>query len=248
MAEETLYTIGQLAELASVTPRTIRYYTAEGLLRRPDVRGQYALYGEQHLLRLQLIARLKETYLPLSEIKARIENLDAEEMRALLEEHRESSAPTSAADYLAQVRAHQQVSQPTRRLAERPESYAAAETPMLSLRPPAAPAPSAPAPAAPAYGFAAAIATPVAAPERTEEGAAAPQQAGLLRRLLPPRRARADSDAPTEEAQGDQRWRRVDLAPGVELHIRESAAPALHERIERLIALARSLFKADDYT
>lgn len=247
MAEETLYTIGQLAELAGVTPRTIRYYTAEGLLPRPDARGQYALYGEQHLLRLQLIARLKETYLPLSEIKARIENLDAEEMRTLVEEQRESPAPTSAADYLAQVRIRQQVSQPTRRLAERPESYAAAETPTLSLRPPAAPAQSAPAPAAPAYGFAAAIAAP-AAPERIDEAAAAPpQQASLLRKLMPQRRTRADADGPKEEAlQGDQRWRRVDLAPGVELHIRESATPALHERIERLIALARSLFKDDD--
>ena len=164
MAEETLYTIGQLAELAGVTPRTIRYYTAEGLLPRPDARGQYALYGEEHLLRLQLIAQLKETYLPLGEIKARIENLDAEQIRALLDEHRESLAPpASAADYLAQVRARQQAPQSARHLAERAESYAAAETPMLSLRPPAAPAPAAPAPAAPAYGFAAPIAAPAAA-------------------------------------------------------------------------------------
>ena len=248
MPEETLYTIGQLAEHAGVTPRTIRYYTAEGLLPRPDARGHYALYGEQHLLRLQLIAHLKETYLPLSEIKARIENLDAEQMHALLDEQRESvTSAISAAEYLAQVRIRQQVSQPTRRMAERPESYATAETPTLSLRPPAAPAPSAPAPAAPAYGFAAAIAAP-AAPERIEEAATAlPQQAGLLRRLLPQRRARADADGPKEESlQGDQRWRRIDLAPGVELHIRESVVPAQHELIDRLIALARSLFKADD--
>src|SRR5215210_2899635 len=103
MSEETLYTIGQLAERAGVTPRTIRYYTAEGLLPRPDARGQYALYGEEHLLRLQLIGHLKETYLPLGEIKARIENLDADQIRALLDEHRESPvSPTSAADYLAQ--------------------------------------------------------------------------------------------------------------------------------------------------
>jgi DNA-binding transcriptional MerR regulator len=58
MAEETLYTISQLAEAAGVTPRTIRYYTAEGLLPRPDARGQYALYSQDHLLRLQLIGRL----------------------------------------------------------------------------------------------------------------------------------------------------------------------------------------------
>jgi len=39
MAEAMFYTIGQLAELAGVTPRTIRYYTAEELLPRPDARG-----------------------------------------------------------------------------------------------------------------------------------------------------------------------------------------------------------------
>ena len=88
MAETTLYTISQLAELAGVTPRTIRYYTAEGLLPRPDARGQYALYGEPHLLRLQLIGQLKETYLPLGEIKMRIENLDDAQIRALLDELR----------------------------------------------------------------------------------------------------------------------------------------------------------------
>jgi len=58
---------------------------------------------------------------------------------------------------------------------------------------------------------------------------------------------RADAAASKEESpQADQRWRRVDLAPGVELHIREPAAPALHERIDRLIALARSLFEGGD--
>jgi DNA-binding transcriptional MerR regulator len=257
MLETTLYTIGQLAELAGVTPRTIRYYTAEGLLPRPDTRGQYALYGEEHLLRLQLIAQLKETYLPLGEIKARIEHLDDAQIRALLDEHRESPAPpASAADYLAQVRARQQLPQPARHLAERPESYAAAATPMLSLHPPAAPAPAAPAPAAPAYGFATPIAAPAApAPHTAEEEApAAPQQAGLLRKLLPPHRPsarqgsdRADAAAPKQESpQVEQHWRRIELAPGVELHLREPAAAAQHERIDRLLALARELFEIGD--
>jgi len=247
MAEATHYTIGHLAELAGVTPRTIRYYTAEGLLPRPDARGQYALYGEEHLLRLQLIAQLKESYLPLGEIKARIENLDDVQVRALLDDHRESLAPlASAADYLAQVRTRQTAAQSTRRLAERAESYAATETAVLGLRPPAAPAPVQPAPAAPAYGFAAPIAAPAATVPRTEEEEAKPapsqQQGGLLRKLLPPRRDRAA--APKQESpQGEQRWRRIDLAPGIELHIREPAAPALQARIDRLIALAHELFE-----
>jgi DNA-binding transcriptional MerR regulator len=248
MAEETLYTIGQLAELAGVTPRTIRYYTAEGLLPRPDSRGQYALYGEQHLLRLQLIGHLKETYLPLGEIKARIENLDVEQIRALLEEHAAPPAPpASAADYLAQIRARQQLPQPARSLAERAESYAA-ETPMLSVRPPASAQPAS-SPAAPTYGFAAPIAAPAPAapPAEEAESGSSPQQNSLLRKLMPQRRARSEPAAVKDElAEAEQRWRRVELAPGVELHIREPAVPALHERIERLIALARALFKSGD--
>jgi len=245
MAEETLYTIGQLAELAGVTPRTIRYYTAEGLLPRPDARGQYALYGAEHLLRLQLIGQLKETYLPLGEIKARIEHLDIKQIRALLDEQRDSpTPPTSAADYLAQVRARQQAPQSSRHLAERAESYAAVEKPTLSLRPPATPAPSAPAPAAPAYGFAAPIAAP-AESRRAEEAEASPPQIGLLRKLMPQRRADAAA-AKQDSPPAEQRWRHIELAPGVELHIREPAEPALHERIDRLIALARSLFEGGD--
>jgi DNA-binding transcriptional MerR regulator len=247
MAQATLYTIGQLAELAGVTPRTIRYYTAEGLLPRPDARGQYALYGEEHLLRLQLVAQLKETYLPLAEIKARIENLDDTQIRVLLDDHRESLAPpASAADYLAQVRARQLAAQSARHLAERAELYAAAETPMLGLRPSAAPASAAPEPAAPSYGFAAPIAAPAATGPRTEEEEATPapqQQGGLLRKLLPPRRDRAAGVPKQASPQGEERWRRIDLAPGIELHIREPAEPAVHARVDRLIALARSLFE-----
>src|SRR5437870_2719898 len=131
MAHENLYTIGELAELAGVTPRTIRYYTAEGLLPRPEPRGQYALYGQEHLLRLQLIARLKAAYLPLGEIKARIAYLDPDQIRQLLEGYRDLPAvdpSTSAADYLSQLLATQSAPQPSyRQTAERSEPYSTAQ-------------------------------------------------------------------------------------------------------------------------
>src|SRR5262249_11609171 len=259
MAEETLYTIGQLAEVAGITPRTIRYYTAEGLLPRPDARGQYALYSEEHLLRLRLIGRLKQAYLPLGEIKARIEHLDGEQIRLLLEEYRDQPAPpASAADYLAEVRALQQAPQTRRQFAEHAEPYGV-ERPALSLRqPPSQAVPAAQPPAAPIYGFAAPMAVPAHAPRPAEqpqpslEGppTEAPQQGGLLRKLIPPRRppdtgkaARA-GDAPLQTAttETEQHWRRVSLAPGVELHPREPVATAPRWPIDRLIALGRSLF------
>ncbi|MBK9712328.1 MAG: MerR family transcriptional regulator [Kouleothrix sp.] len=238
MDEERVYTIGELAELAGVTPRTIRYYTAEGLLPRPDARGQYALYAEEHLLRLRLIGLLKQAYLPLGEIRARLDQLDVAQLRQLLEQSEEQPAPAapSAAEYIAQVLAQES---PPQRLAESPARYeASADAPgripsLAASRPAAPPAPQAP-PSAP-YGFAAPSAPP----------AHAPQAGGLLRRLIPPRPERALPQQPTP-SEPEDRWRRVLLAPGVELHIRDPLAPALRERIERLLELARELFKEAD--
>jgi DNA-binding transcriptional MerR regulator len=247
MAEETVYTISELAEIAGVTPRTIRYYTAEGLLPRPDARGQYALYGEEHLLRLRLIWHLKQAYLPLGQIKAHIADLDVQQIRQLLEEYGDPpapAAPASAADYLAHLRARQELPQAPRHVAERAEPYGVA-SPSLSLRPPAD-EPAEPGTATPVYGFAA----PIAAPGPEPRPAEAPRQAGLLGKLIPPRRNTdakiTHADVAPEPAEGGQRWRRITLAPGVELHIREPAAAPLRERIEQLIALARSLFEIRD--
>jgi DNA-binding transcriptional MerR regulator len=85
MSNQQRYTISELAQQAGVTPRTIRFYTAEGLLPPPDSRGRYALYSEDHLSRLHLIARLKAAYLPLNLIRDQIQGLRASEIRKLLE-------------------------------------------------------------------------------------------------------------------------------------------------------------------
>jgi DNA-binding transcriptional MerR regulator len=223
MNEETLYTIGDLAEATGTTPRTIRYYTAEGLLPPPDTRGRYALYSQEHIDRLQLIARLKDAYLPLGEIKARMEQLSANEIRHLLADHAGQAAPTtaSAAEYITQVLTTKVVPQATqdrpRMLAESGSSYTPAQE-----HPPSEPLP---------IGFAA------PAPALRAEGAA---QGGLLRRLVSQRRERATP--PSAQAAPEETWQRLTLAPGVELHMREPLAPGMRERVERLIAQARALF------
>lgn len=84
MSNEQRYTIGELAQRAGVTPRTVRFYTSEGLLPAPDSRGRYALYSDEHLGRLQLIIRLKAAYLPLNLIREQIGHLSGEEVRRLL--------------------------------------------------------------------------------------------------------------------------------------------------------------------
>ena len=68
MTQEELL-IHELAEKAGVTVRTIRYYIEQGLLPEPKYQGRYSYYTLSFLDRLELIRRLKDSFLPLSEIR-----------------------------------------------------------------------------------------------------------------------------------------------------------------------------------
>jgi DNA-binding transcriptional MerR regulator len=226
MTETRQSTIGELAAAAGTTPRTIRYYTAEGLLPPPDTRGRYALYGEEHLLRLRLIARLKDAFLPLGEIKARLAHLSSVDVAQLLAEYEQAPALAgSASDYVAQVLASSiapaRLSTEARR---QPSEAKGGEARMLAeSREDYPAAPRAPQP----IGFAAPAAfAPSVAPAR-----------GMLKHVVSGQRA-ASTPAPAVE----ERWQRVTLAPGVELHVREPLAPELGERVARLFEQAHELF------
>lgn len=65
------YTLQQLADEAGVTPRTIRYYIAQGLLASPGA-GSSARYSDAHLERLRLIRQLQRNHLPLAEIRKQL--------------------------------------------------------------------------------------------------------------------------------------------------------------------------------
>lgn len=54
------YSIDELASLAGVTPRTVRYYIAEGLLSRPIGEKRGAHYLQQHVDELVRIRRWTE--------------------------------------------------------------------------------------------------------------------------------------------------------------------------------------------
>jgi DNA-binding transcriptional MerR regulator len=63
--------IDDLAERAGVPTRTIRYYTQQGLLNPPTLRGRVGYYGDAHLDRLKLIKELQEKrFLPLGVIRS----------------------------------------------------------------------------------------------------------------------------------------------------------------------------------
>jgi DNA-binding transcriptional MerR regulator len=61
-------TLAELAEVAGVAARTIRYYIARGLLPPPLVGGRGACYGGAHLERLARIQALQSQGLTLAQI------------------------------------------------------------------------------------------------------------------------------------------------------------------------------------
>src|SRR3954451_17439961 len=150
------YSLSDLGRLADVTPRTIRYYVAQGLLPGPEAAGPATRYGEGHLLRLRLIKRLQRDHLPLAEIRGRLERMGDDEVRSMLDT--ESPAPASVpGETLAYVQRLMSQSGVRPRAAESRPLYLrteAASDPQFpdSLPPRSAPVatPSGPAPSAPA--------------------------------------------------------------------------------------------------
>ena len=77
IAEETpAYTIDELAALAAVPSRTIRFYQSKGALPAPKKRGRKAYYGEPHLERLRLIGELQDRGLQIRAIRNLLCRLD----------------------------------------------------------------------------------------------------------------------------------------------------------------------------
>lgn len=77
-------TLAEFAELADVTPRTVRYYVQQSLLPSPGS-GPKARYGRQHLTRIRLIKQLQKHDVPLSKIRSVLESLDDAGVEQLLD-------------------------------------------------------------------------------------------------------------------------------------------------------------------
>lgn len=91
--EEDRYSLQELADAAGVSPRTVRYYIAEGLLPPPEPAGHKTSYSANHLNRLELIGLLKEAYLPLKEIRGQLAVLDDMDLERALVEARRTRKP-----------------------------------------------------------------------------------------------------------------------------------------------------------
>ena len=80
-AHETAgYTIDELAAKTRVPSRTIRFYQSKGALQAPEIRGRVAYYGEPHVERLELIAKLQDRGLRIDAIGDLLKRIDRGEL------------------------------------------------------------------------------------------------------------------------------------------------------------------------
>ena len=103
MPDDDRYSLTELADLAGVTPRTVRYYLAQGLLPAVGQSGPGSKYDAGHLARLRLIRRLQAEHLPLAEIRRRLDDLDDDDIRDLAGEGEPAPPADSALEYLRTV-------------------------------------------------------------------------------------------------------------------------------------------------
>ena len=81
------YTIKQLADLSGVTPRTLRWYDREGLLRPGRVtEAGYRIYGPKEVDRLQEILFYRELGFSLADIRRLLDD-PAYDRQAALQSH-----------------------------------------------------------------------------------------------------------------------------------------------------------------
>lgn len=181
------YSLTELADLAGVTPRTVRYYLSQGLLTSPGTSGPGAKYDDTHLGRLRLIRKLQREHLPLAEIRQRLAGLDDATIASLAEGPTSDPDPQdSALDYIRRVLGSSAAA--PRRLAAPPPLAQTNLTPPMRIRALAAePIARIPAPGAPHPPMPAPVASPSASTERSqwERIALAPNIELHVRRPLP---------------------------------------------------------------
>jgi DNA-binding transcriptional MerR regulator len=271
MVQQGMYTLKDLCDLAQVTPRTVRYYISEGLLRSPGA-GPGAKYDEAHLARLRLIRRLQREHLPLAEIRNRLRALSDDDVRDIV------SAPPpppadSAADYIRGILAGRGVA-----LLRTPDAGGRVSTaprpvhPLRGLLParkvaggmPAYPGASEAVASALAGSEPARAAVP-APPAKPAAGAevASDEAALALKARAAVREIAADYEAPsvdyeapsaeTETAPEPPRqgmpersqWERISLTPDLELHVRRPLSRVQNRQLTRLLQFARELLEEE---
>jgi DNA-binding transcriptional MerR regulator len=219
------YGLSELADLGGVTPRTVRYYLAQGLLPSVGQTGPGAKYDDRHLARLRLIRRLQAEHLPLAEIRRRLDELGEDDIRELAGSAEPPEPGDSALDYVRSVLA----GPPTMRPRRAPAPGFSVPPPMRALGVSDAPV------AASRY-------EPAAVPEFSPPGVADAPAPYASPPIVPPSfMPSLPPPAPMERSQ----WDRIALSPDVELHIRRPLGRAQQKQVDRLVAIARELLEEE---
>ncbi|MGA9287139.1 MAG: MerR family transcriptional regulator [Anaerobacillus sp.] len=64
-----MYSISEIAEKVDISAHTLRYYEKEGIINPLRNDSGVRQFDEQHLLWLQFVKKLRETQMPVSQIK-----------------------------------------------------------------------------------------------------------------------------------------------------------------------------------
>ena len=84
MADNRIYTIGQLAKLSGISPRTLRHYESLGLINPVRTESGYRTYTNQDAKRLAHILSMKACGLTLSEIAELLQESAGQDVIKLL--------------------------------------------------------------------------------------------------------------------------------------------------------------------
>ena len=95
------YSLSELTKLADVTPRTVRFYVAQGLLPAPTLEGPNTRYTDEHLARLRAIRKLQAAHLPLAEIRRQLASMPVEQVTRVAEAT--ATQPSAAIDYIRDI-------------------------------------------------------------------------------------------------------------------------------------------------
>jgi DNA-binding transcriptional MerR regulator len=227
MPVEKSYLISELAEEAEVTIRTVRYYVAEGLLPAPQGGGRAATYDDNHLARLKLIKILKDEFLPLQEIRALLSGLDDRAVVELLAEKQAQPAPplpapNSAKAYLQTLLLPPDSSEESSPLLRHKLKAQQFRDPAQSRD-----------------------AFREAPPASTGAGRSLPLRELPLGIAETIPAASAPLSSEIKQASGVERWRRYQITPEVEVHVKEGVDnTGLWFKVEQLIKAARQIMSS----
>ena len=212
----TEYTLSDLVKLTGVSPRTVRYYIAQGLLPSPTQQGPNTRYTEVHLDRLRLIQQAPGAHLPLAEIRRQLGTLPDDQVASLAE-----STPDYDRARGLGARLHRVAAEPAPGELRNLDAGVHARTSNGHDR---------------ELGGR-------AAGSRDATGSHDSTMATSVS-ALPPASAPTQIDKPSSEPDRAQ-WERITLDPDVELHIRRPLTRQQNRRVERLISIARQLLEED---